>query len=45
MRFSAEDRQFIHRLSQQHTVSEGAIEALFVALQAGNWIAAQFNHP
>jgi hypothetical protein len=45
MRFSAEDRQFIRTLAQQHAVSESAIEALFVALQAGNGTAAQFNHP
>lgn len=45
MRFSAEDRQFLHGLAQQHRISEVAVEALFVSVQQGNGSAAQFNHP
>ncbi|MCX6046656.1 MAG: SHOCT domain-containing protein [Chloroflexi bacterium] len=45
MRFSAEDRKLIHTLAQQHQISEGAVEALWVAIQAGNGTLAQFNHP
>lgn len=45
MGFSSEDRKFIHTLAQQHQVSEGAVAALWVAIQAGNGTLAQFNHP
>ncbi len=45
MRFSAEDRQFIQTLAKQNQVSESAVEALWVAIQAGNGTLAQFNHP
>ncbi|MEM8529446.1 MAG: hypothetical protein AAGF95_01300 [Chloroflexota bacterium] len=45
MRFSAEDRQFLHGLAQRYQLSDAAVEALFVAVQQGNGTAAQFNHP
>lgn len=45
MKFSTADRQLIQTLAQQSHVSEGAVEALFTAVQAGNGTAAQFNHP
>ena len=45
MKFSTADRQLIQTLAQQSHVSEGAVEALFTAVQASNGTAAQFNHP
>jgi hypothetical protein len=45
MRISPEDRKQIQTLAHQSGLSEGAVEALFVAMQAGNGTAAQFNHP
>ena len=45
MAFSTEDRQLIRTLAQQQGISEGAVEALWLAVQAGNGTAAQFNHP
>ncbi len=45
MNFSAEDRKLIRTLAQQHQLSEGAVETLFAAVQAGNGTLAQFNHP
>ncbi len=45
MRSSAEDRQFIHAVAQQHQLSEAAVETLFRAVQTGHGTAAQFNHP
>ena len=45
MRFSKEDKQFVQAVAQHHQLSEGAVEALFVAIQAGHGTAAQFNHP
>ncbi len=45
MAFSTEDRQLIRTLAQQHGISEGAVEVLWLAVQAGNGTAAQFSHP
>jgi hypothetical protein len=45
MPFSTEDRAFIHKVAQEHQISEGAAETLFTAVQHGNGSAAQFNHP
>lgn len=45
MAFSTDDRQLIRTLAQQHGISEGAVEALWLAVQAGNGTAAQFSHP
>lgn len=45
MRFSQEDKQFIQAVAEHNQLSESAVEALFVAIQAGHGTAAQFNHP
>jgi len=45
MRFSKEDKQFVQAVAPHHQLSESAVEALFVAIQAGHGTAAQFNHP
>ena len=45
MTLSAQDKKVIAQLAQQHGVSQNAIEALWVAVQAGNGSAAQFSHP
>lgn len=45
MRFSAEDRKLIEQLAQQHQVSEGAVETLWLALERGQGTMAQFDHP
>ncbi len=45
MRFSQADKQFVQVVAKHHQLSESAVEALFIAIQAGQGTAAQFNHP
>ncbi|MEZ4663408.1 MAG: hypothetical protein R2911_38185 [Caldilineaceae bacterium] len=45
MTLSSQDQKVIAHLAQQHGVSQGAVEALWAAVRAGNGSAAQFNHP
>ncbi|MEZ4706564.1 MAG: hypothetical protein R3A44_05125 [Caldilineaceae bacterium] len=45
MTLSSQDQKVIAQLAQQHGVSQGAVEALWAAVQAGNGSAAQFNYP
>ncbi|MBB4197489.1 hypothetical protein CCR94_01185 [Rhodoblastus sphagnicola] len=43
--FTTQARQMIESLANAHGVSAGAVESLLLALAAGNWTQAQFNHP
>lgn len=45
MELTAEGRRLVEDVAQRHGVSAGAVQALLVALAAGNGTAAQFSHP